>query len=300
MYQDNHALYDGFAVFLLTEKGLSDATVENYVQECARFDLYLKKNIRDLREVSTEHILEYIHGRRENSGKTLHYRTVAKILSSLRVFFNYLLRNNIINNNPVRMIENPKSHLSIPTALTIEVIDVILNTIPTDTPLGLRDRALFEIMYSCGLRISEVVNIRKHAISIDEQLIRVIGKGNKERIVPLGEEAIYWIKQYIVHALPQLDRGICQFLFLNNRGTQLSRKTAWKRFNHLVSQSGVVATPHTLRHSFATHLLKGGADLRMVQEMLGHQNLSTTQIYTHVRKKELQQHHTTYHPRSAL
>lgn len=304
LHKNNYALYDGFALFLLTERGLAKATIETYLQECAQFDVYLQHNDYDLFDVTTQHIIEYIHTRQQDNQqdneRPLHYRTVAKILSTLRTLFGYLLRNSYVHENPVGAITNPKSSLTLPKVLDIEIVDRILNTIEVETPLGLRDRALFETIYSCGLRVSEVIAIRKHTLFLEQQLIHVVGKGDRERVVPLGEEAIYWIRRYATNALPLLDRHSCPFLFLTRHGTRLSRKSVWKRFHQIVARSGVKASVHTLRHSFATHLLSGGAGLRIVQEMLGHRNLATTQIYTHLNKKELHAYHTQYHPRSGL
>lgn len=298
MYNDQHALYDSFALFLLTERGLSAATIETYMQECKEFDCYLSAHDCDLLQISTSTIVEYIHHRQQSGRQPLHHRTVAKILSALRTLFGYLLRNDYIDQNPVHTIPNPKSTLTLPKVLDIDLVERLLAAIDLETPLGLRDRALFELIYSCGLRVSEAIAVQKHSLAIEEQLIRVIGKGDRERIVPLGEEAIYWIERYARGALPLLDRYRSPFLFLTRRGGPLSRKAVWKRFHQLAGISGVDATVHTLRHSFATHLLNGGADLRFVQEMLGHQNLSTTQIYTHLNRDELQLQHTEHHPRS--
>lgn len=298
MYSDRHALYESFALFLLTDRGLSAATIETYMQECKEFDCYLSERDCDLCEIVTRDIVEYIHYRQQNGQQSLHHRTVAKMLSALRTLFGYLLRNDYIDQNPVHTIPNPKSTLTLPKVLDLELVERLLATIDLDNPLGLRDRALFELIYSCGLRVSEAITVQKHSLAIEEQLIRVIGKGNRERIVPLGEEAIYWIERYARDALPLLDRYQSPFLFLTRRGGPLSRKAVWKRFHQLTAMSGIDATVHTLRHSFATHLLGGGADLRFVQEMLGHRNLSTTQIYTHLDRDELQLQHTQHHPRS--
>ena len=298
MYTDTCELYDGFALFLLAEQGLSSKTIETYVYECTQFDSYLRRCDYALNEVSTAQILDYVHCRRQEGDRPLSYRTIAKMLSALRALFNYLLRADHVRDNPVQIIANPKSTLPIPKALDVEVIDGLLSAIDIDNPLGLRDRALFETVYCCGLRVSEVISIRKGSLLIDEQLIRVIGKGNRERLVPVGDEALYWINRYAADALPLLDRGASPFLFLTRRGTPLSRKAVWKRFHQLVAESEVEATVHTLRHSFATHLLVGGADLRMVQEMLGHRDISTTQIYTHLNRDELRRYHGRHHPRS--
>jgi integrase/recombinase XerD len=183
--------------------------------------------------------------------------------------------------------------------LKVEEVESLLATIDTESATGLRDRALFELIYSCGLRISEAVELSPDSVYLTEGLIRVRGKGNKERLVPMGEEARYWLSRYLSDGRTRLSKPTkpSRSLFLNNRGDGLSRKGMWKRFRELSERTGIEAKVHTLRHSFATHLLEGGADLRAVQELLGHADISTTQIYTHVEKADLKDYHRDHHPR---
>ena len=179
-----------------------------------------------------------------------------------------------------------------------EEVDTLLDAIDMSTPLGIRDRALFELIYSCGLRVSEAVNMTLDQMFIKQGLIKIKGKGSKERIVPIGDQAIYWLNQYTNNARPALLKKRVSFVFLNRWGKRLSRKGMWKRFKAIVEQAGLKGKIHTLRHSFATHLLKGGADLRAVQELLGHADIGTTQVYTHLDKEDLKKYHEMYHPRA--
>lgn len=295
---DTHSVYDSFAGYLLTERGFSPLTVETYLQECRYFEAFLTRAHVSFSDVQSNTVLNYMLDRKnERDAAQLNYRTIAKSLSAIRSFFDFLVRFKYLTENPALLIENPKSEMHIPTVLSLSNVERLLDAINIDNALGLRDRALYETIYSCGLRVSEVVNLQKQSVSIAEQLIHVTGKGNKTRVVPLGDEAIYWIQKYSTDALPVLARKPSAYLFLTRNGTQISRKSVWKRFNQLTMRCGIDATVHTLRHSFATHLLEGGADLRSVQEMLGHADISTTQIYTHVNSALLQKLHEQYHPR---
>ena len=226
-------------------------------------------------------------------------RTISKMLSCLRGFFDYLVVERIREDNPTRVIDAPKIPIRVPGVLTVEDVDLFLDSIDSSTPLGLRDRALFELIYSCGLRISEAVDLTTHSLFPKEGLLRVVGKGNKERLVPLEGAALLWLERYLKESRPRLLKpGIpCRYLFINHRGKGISRKGIWKRFKEITDRAGVDAKVHTLRHSFATHLLQGGADLRAVQELLGHADISTTQIYTHLEKEYLKALHGRYHPR---
>jgi integrase/recombinase XerD len=217
----------------------------------------------------------------------------------LRSFFQFLVLEGVRSDNPALSVDMPKTEQRAPGVLTVEEVEALLNHIDVDTPFGLRDRALFELIYSCGLRISEAVELTLERLHLDEGIIRVRGKGDKERFVPVGGEATRWLESYLEHGRPALTRPGRRntFLFLNHRGDGLSRKGMWKRFHELCRRAGIEAKVHTLRHSYATHLLEGGADLRAVQELLGHSDISTTQIYTHIEKSRLKSYHREYHPR---
>ncbi|MEW5813881.1 MAG: tyrosine-type recombinase/integrase, partial [Spirochaetota bacterium] len=205
----------------------------------------------------------------------------------------------IREDNPVLRIDMPRLKRKIPAVLSREEVDCFLNVIDTTDMLGLRDRALFELIYSCGLRVSETVELRLGQLYLGERILRVVGKGDRERLVPIGEISIYWLKKYLEEVRPRLRKGVNRIdtVFISSRGTGISRKGIWKRFKEIARKAGLAGKVHTLRHSFATHLLKGGADLRAVQELLGHADISTTQIYTHLEKEDLKSYHRLYHPR---
>ncbi len=225
-------------------------------------------------------------------------KTTAKSLSALRAFFAFLRREGRIRDNPAEDVETPRVARRIPEVFSREEVERLLAAIDLDTPGGVRDRFLFELIYSCGLRVSEAASMTLERIYKTEKFLRVLGKGGKERIVPIGELALEWLERYLSQARPALARGRrLASLFVNHLGGPLSRKGMWKRFKGYALEAGVAGKIHTLRHSFATHLLKGGADLRTVQVLLGHADIGTTQIYTHVEESELAEYHRLYHPR---
>jgi integrase/recombinase XerD len=282
--------------YLGGELRLSRQTVETYLHECNGFLHYLEERELDSKTVDNGIIIDYLI-ERQRSG--IDQRTLAKTVSSLRSFFRFLTEEEERSDNPALLVELPKVEQKIPEVLSPEEVDLLLESIDTDKPLGIRDRAIFELIYSCGLRISEAVTLKARQVYLDEALIRVQGKGNKERLIPLGEVSTYWIERYIREVWPHLSkkRGKNDALFLSQKGGGISRKGVWKRFKKISRQAGLEGKVHTLRHSFATHLLQGGADLRAVQELLGHADISTTQIYTHLDKDDLRDLHHKFHPR---
>ena len=223
--------------------------------------------------------------------------TVAKDVSALRSFGSFLVEEGIWQENLVQLVERPKIQRALPRVLSVEQVDSLLAAIDTSEPLGVRDRALFELVYSCGLRISEVATLLLGHVHLPERILIVMGKGSKERVLPFGDAAHEWLSRWIQEGRPAIlgSKQVAE-VFVNYRGQPLSRKGIWKRFQELETLSGVTAKVHTLRHSFATHLLSGGADLRSVQELLGHSDLSTTQIYTHIEKDELHLYHKEFFP----
>ena len=228
---------------------------------------------------------------------TLSRKTMARVVSSIHAFYKFMRLEGLRLDDPSELIETPKQERALPAVLAPEEVDRFLASINSSTPRGLRDRALFELIYSCGLRISEAANLSFDRLYLKERVIRVIGKGRKERLVPFGQEAASWLCRYIEEGRPALAKGRSERVFLNQAGKGISRKGIWKRFDGLREASGVAAKVHTFRHSFATHLLAGGADLRTVQELLGHSDISTTQIYTHIDPESLQDYHRDYFPR---
>jgi len=294
----NNFLRDYLAVLKL-EKNLSENTVSSYRSDLTAFFQFLAdRNVDDPSNITQQHIskffkLLYDIGLNSNSAK--------RYFSSLRGFFKYLHMNNYIKENPIERIPSPKLAQNLPAVLTIQEVDKILSQPDLENKFGLRDRTLLEIFYACGIRVSELINLKIADLYFKEEIIRVFGKGSKERLVPIGSSAINWINEYMKHSRPLLENKIKSgnILLLNSRGTKLSRMGIWKIVDRYVKESGITKAvhPHTFRHSFATHLLEGGADLRAVQEMLGHADISTTQIYTHIDRDYIKQVHRDFHPR---
>lgn len=227
--------------------------------------------------------------------------SAARYYSSIKGFFSYLFSNKYIKANPVEKVMPPKLSKNLPSVLSLGEIDSILLKPDVENKLGLRDRGILEVLYACGLRVSELIGLKISDLFFDEEIIRVLGKGSKERLVPIGSSAIKWTKEYLTKSRPLLAKKAKSenVVFLNNRGSKLSRMGVWKIVDHYVKEAGIQKEvhPHTFRHSFATHLLEGGADLRAVQEMLGHADISTTQIYTHIDRDYIKQVHKQFHPR---
>jgi integrase/recombinase XerD len=292
-------LLDRFDEYLRIELRLSRRTVETYIRECRAFLRDLDAQGLGIEHVGVEPIISYLVHRRAPSDAPVDQRTVAKIISSLRSLFQYLVLEGLREDNPAVLVEMPRSEHRLPGVLTVAEVEALLENIDTESPYGLRDRALFELIYSCGLRVSEAVELTASKLHLDEGIVRVFGKGRKERLVPIGARAASWLTAYMERGRPRLlKQGVkTDRLFLNRRGAGLSRKGMWKRFRELAAATGVEAKIHTLRHSYATHLLAGGADLRAVQELLGHSDINTTQIYTHIGREDLKRYHEQYHPR---
>ena len=286
-------LLEAFAAHLTMELRLSRATVSVYTLEARLLLAYW--GARPLRQFSGQDLIQYLVDRQLEGASR---KTTAKSLSALRAFFAFLRREGHIRGNPAEDVETPRVARHIPEVFSREEVERLLAAIDLDTPGGVRDRFLFELIYSCGLRVSEAASMTLERIYKTEKFLRVLGKGGKERIVPIGELALEWLERYLSQARPALARGRrLASLFVNHLGGPLSRKGMWKRFKGYALEAGVAGKIHTLRHSFATHLLKGGADLRTVQVLLGHADIGTTQIYTHVEESELAEYHRLYHPR---
>jgi len=284
------------------ERGLSENTLSAYRTDLKNFVIWLmltsvKTVDESVIEANREIITNYLS---DLESRQISPRSRARLLSSLRLFYAYLLREKKIEVDPVALIDAPKSGRSLPKTLTEKDVESLLMAPDTLTLLGLRDRVLFEVLYATGLRVSELVGLQLTEINLQQGVLRVTGKGNKERLVPLGEEALSWIEKYLLSARTDLLKGkISDALFVTNRGTAMTRQAFWYLIKRYAFQAEISSTisPHTLRHAFATHLLNHGADLRVVQMLLGHSNLSTTQIYTHVAKERLKSLHHHHHPR---
>lgn len=285
-------LLNQFYTDLLLVKRDSEQTAITYKISAEEFLNWLVTEHIKLKDVSVQNLLYYIIKRKEGGCSEL---TIAKDISGLRAFGDYLERKGMWSENPAMELDKPKAARNLPKVLSIEQIDSLLDSIDKTSLSGKRDDALFELVYSCGLRISEVCTLKLANLHLEERLILVHGKGDKERLVPFGDRAYEKLLIYLQEVRPELVKGrIVAELFVNYRGEPISRKGVWKRFKELEALSGVEAKVHTLRHSFATHLLQGGADLRSVQELLGHSDLSTTTIYTHVTDKQLEEAHEKY------
>ena len=285
-------LLNQFYTDLLLVKRDSEQTAITYKISAEEFLNWLVTEHIKLKDVSVQNLLYYIIKRKEDGCSEL---TIAKDISGLRAFGDYLERKGMWSENPAMELDKPKAARNLPNVLSIEQIDSLLDSIDKTSLSGKRDDALFELVYSCGLRISEVCTLKLANLHLEERLILVHGKGDKERLVPFGDRAYEKILVYLNEVRPELVKGrnVAE-VFVNYRGEPISRKGVWKRFKELEALSGVEAKVHTLRHSFATHLLQGGADLRSVQELLGHSDLSTTTIYTHVTDKQLEEAHEKY------
>ncbi len=285
--------------FLKLERNLSGNTISSYKNDITSLLHYLsEKGISDPSEITFSHLIEFFKTLNE---VCLSNSTAARYFSSIKSFFKYLFESKYIHENPIERLSSPKLSKNLPVVLTIEEVDSILTEPDVKSKLGLRDKALLELLYACGLRVSELINLKISDLFLKEEVIRVFGKGSKERIIPIGSSAITWIENYLLKSRPLLEKKSRSenILLLNNRGTKLSRMGVWKIIDKHTKTAGIRKDvhPHTFRHSFATHLLEGGADLRAVQEMLGHADISTTQIYTHIDRDYIKQVHKDFHPR---
>lgn len=286
----NDKLINDFKNYLELERNYSNNTSLSYVKDVTLFSDFIKK---DLLLVDKKDIEKYIRSLNKSS------KTISHVISSLKSFYNYYMRMGNINSNPTDEIDRPKIEKKIPEFLTLEEVSSLLN-FKVNNEFEARNKAILELLYSSGLRISELTGLELSNIDLDECLVRVMGKGSKERIVPLGDYAIEALKEYIYFYRPMLNKNNSSYIFLNNRGGILSRQFIFKVIKEECIKKGIRknVSPHTLRHTFATHLLKNGADLRIIQELLGHENLSTTQIYTHLTNDKLKHDYEDYFPRN--
>uniref|UniRef100_A0A7V3ZUJ7 Tyrosine recombinase XerC n=1 Tax=candidate division WOR-3 bacterium TaxID=2052148 RepID=A0A7V3ZUJ7_UNCW3 len=290
-------LIENFSYYLLTERKLSKISTDYYLSDVKFFLTWLKKDVKTINE---DEVKEFI---RHLSKKGIKPTTLARKISSLKAFFQFLSSEGIIAKNPLEELPVPKIKRSLPEVLTVSEVEQLIKTTETiKNEEGIRAKALLEVLYATGMRVSELLNLKINDVNLEEGFVRIIGKRNKERIVPLGEPAIFAVKEYINLVRPYFlskKIGLTSYLFLNRRGEKLSRMGFWKILKKYVKMAGIKKkiTPHTFRHTFATHLLERGANLRVVQELLGHSNISTTQIYTKMNKEYLKEIYNTFHPR---
>lgn len=293
--QQNQDLIDSFADALWLEHGLSKNTLDAYRSDLNRFAKFLES--RSLLSVVHADVQKYLAFLLANNAKS---SSSARALSTLRRFYRYQVRINSIAEDPCAQVRSPKLGRSLPKTLSEHDVEALLESPDTCTALGLRDRAMLETLYATGLRVSELVKLKLVEANLEVGLVRILGKGNKERLVPLGEQARDWMERYLREARPDLlKQRSSEAFFITARGTEMSRQAFWYLLKKHALKAGISQTlsPHTLRHAFATHLINHGADLRSVQMLLGHSDLSTTQIYTHVATERLQSMHADHHPR---
>lgn len=295
------SLHQGFKTYLRLERSLSANTISSYLQDIAKLQEYISENdnIKNIQDIGVEDLKGFIlwanlKGWRASS----HART----LSGIKAFFRYLVLEDLITQDPSELIQSPKLHRKLPDTLTLLEINNLIEAIDLSKPEGMRNKAMLEILYGCGLRVSELVGLRVSNLFLNLDMIKVLGKGDKERLVPIGSEAVkylkIWLNEVRVHLKIKANQE--DFVFLNRRGSPLSRVMVFLIIKDLADKIGLKKkiSPHTFRHSFATHLIEGGADLRAVQEMLGHESITTTEIYTHLDKEYLRSTILQYHPRS--
>lgn len=294
----NLALIDLFLNEYWIEKGLSENTVQSYRLDLTALCDWLDKNDLSLKTLDAVNLQGFLGERLEKGYKAT---STARMLSAMRKLFQYLYREKYRVDDPSAVLSSPKLPGRLPKYLTEQQVSDLLNTPDVDVPLELRDKAMLELLYATGLRVTELVSLTIENMSVQQGVVRVIGKGNKERIVPMGEEAAYWVRQFMLYGRPVLLNGqSSDVVFPSQRAQQMTRQTFWHRVKHYAILADIDAnalSPHVLRHAFATHLVNHGADLRVVQMLLGHTDLSTTQIYTHVAKERLKRLHERFHPR---
>ncbi|HSH97250.1 MAG: site-specific tyrosine recombinase XerD [Methylophilaceae bacterium] len=295
--EPSQSLLDEFIDRIWLEEGLARNTLDSYRQDLSQFAVWLQKQLtKNLAEVSQGDIQQYLAYRFPTSKP----RSVSRLIASLRRLYRFALRENKISIDPTLQIDSPKLPRSLPKSLSEDEVESLLHAPNLDDPIGLRDRAMLEVLYASGLRVSELVGLKVTEVSLSDGVVRATGKGSKTRLVPLGEEAVEWVARYLNEGRPEiLQKRLSDSLFVTQRGASMTRQAFWYLIKRYALLAGIhkPMSPHVLRHAFATHLLNHGADLRVVQMLLGHADISTTQIYTHVARERLKQLHAMHHPR---
>lgn len=292
-------ILEAFSESLLTERHASKATRDCYWHEVACLLDYLEEEGISYTVADTYQIREFLVWRSKggSSGEPVSSRTMSKVITALRMFFLFLMNERLRDDDPMELIPHNKEPKKLPQTIDYDSVEKILNAIDTSTDIGTRDRAMFDLIYSCGLRVSECANLKLNRFYPEEKRIVVIGKGDKERMVPVGDVACQWLATYMEGARPTiLEKRKSPYMFVDRECEKLTREEIWHRLKKYCEKAGVYAKVHTLRHSFATHLLQGGADLRSVQELLGHKDIRTTEIYTHVNTDDLMKAFDKAHP----
>jgi integrase/recombinase XerD len=286
-----------FIDFLSVEKGLSRNTLLAYERDLAKLLLFFRKEKLAWMKAGEEDFVRFIH---EQSRAGLSARSLARLVSSMRSFYRYLVLDGMVESDPVGGLSTPSIWLSLPKFLTVKEVEALLAVPDGSDPRGVRDRAMLEVLYGSGLRVSELITLRPKDVNLDEGFLLCRGKGEKERIVPLGRSACRAVREYLDEARPRFEKASSEYLFLTRRGSPFTRQGFWKLLKGYAREAGIASriSPHVLRHSFATHLLERGADLRSVQLMLGHSRITTTQIYTHISRERLRRVYDQFHPRA--
>jgi integrase/recombinase XerD len=291
-------LIESFLNYLFVERGLAKNTLNSYRQDLNFYKQYLSKNnISGFSQTSKANIVNFMSNQKD---KGISSNSIARRLTAIKSFYRFLVRERIIKNDPTSLMETPRLWKKIPDTLSISEVETLIAQPNTREKIGIRDRAILDIMYATGMRASEVINLRLDNINLDMGFVRCRGKGNKERIIPFGKQARIAVNRYLERSRANLaKKKNSDYLFLNRFGTRMSRQSLWKIIKKYAKAARIkkAIRPHILRHSFATHLLEGGADLRSLQEMLGHSDISTTQVYTHINKERLKTIHKMFHPR---
>ncbi|MFA6349539.1 MAG: site-specific tyrosine recombinase XerD [Candidatus Omnitrophota bacterium] len=291
-------LIDSFLSYLSVERGLAANTISSYHDDLNSFSMFLKdRNIAAVSGTKRNDVTEFMLFQKD---KGLNPSSISRRLAAIKVFYRFLVRERILKSDPTSLIETPRIWKKIPETLSLNEVEALLNAPNIRAVQGMRDKAFLETLYATGMRVSEAVNLKINNVNLDIGFLRCVGKGNKERVIPLGKKAIASLNKYISESRPKLLKNKqSENLFLSRSGAKISRQSLWKIIKKyaLLARIKKSIRPHILRHSFATHLLERGADLRSVQEMLGHANISTTQIYTHINKDRLKSIHKMYHPR---
>jgi integrase/recombinase XerD len=289
---------DGYMSYIAVERGLSSNTLDSYNGDLIRYTSFLRKFGYTMEETSKVEVMSFLLSLRKRG---LSAKTVARSISVLRGFYRWLADEGVLLTNPLEDMESPKSTRSLPEVLSPDEVDSLLDQPNPSHPVGMRDKAMLELLYATGLRVSELTNLELNNINLEAGYLIVLGKGSKQRIVPMGEEALYWLKAYLEESRKRLlGNHRSPLAFLSQQGGGITRQGFWKIIKKYSLKAGIKKniSPHTLRHSFASHLLEGGADLRSVQSLLGHVDISTTQIYTHVTRERLKKIHARFHPRT--
>ena len=288
-----------FKTYLRIERSLSENTIDSYIRDVKKLSNFAEKINKSELKINKSDIKDFI---KEINEDEISARTQSRIISGIKAFYKYLILEDYIKINPTELIESPKIGMKLPDTLSVHEIDSLLSAIDLSHPQGQRNRAILEVLYSCGLRVSELVNLKLSNIRFNEGYVKVLGKGNKERFAPIGSSALKYLKIYLkeVRIHQNIKKDSEDIVFLNRRGNKLTRVMIFTIIKQLAEKIGLKKkiSPHTFRHSFATHLIEGGADLRAIQEMLGHESITTTEIYTHLDREFLRDAILTFHPRA--